>query len=265
MKKRVFNIIHNNHIFIKAIYGLIILNVVVLILESYKQFSFSNFSFFNAFEIFSVCVFSIEYLMRLWTSDLEKKYNGNSFVKRLRFTFSSFGLIDLFAILPFYLPFIFPFDLRILRILRLFRLLRIFKLGRYSKSLKTIGSVLKETKSDLTITIFVAFILLILSSTLMYYIENEAQPEEFGSIVHSLWWAITTLTTVGYGDVYPITVTGKILSGIIAIIGIGFVALPTGIISSAFIKKIQEQKEERKICRCPHCNKEIEINNIENL
>jgi voltage-gated potassium channel len=164
--------------------------------------------------------------------------------------FSTFGLIDLIAILPFYLPLLFPIDLRVVRILRIMRLIRIFKLGRYSKSLKTINSVLRETRSDLGITIFIAFIMLVLASTLMYYVEGDVQPNKFASIGHSFWWAVATLTTVGYGDVYPVTGMGKLLSGIIALIGIGIVALPTGIISSAFIEKIHQ---DNKTCTCPNC------------
>jgi voltage-gated potassium channel len=253
MKNKIYELINKNPIFIKFIYGLIILNVIALILESYKVFKISFSTYFYYFELISVIIFTIEYVLRLWTSDLEKSIKGNSFQKRLKFGFSTLGLIDFIAILPFYLPFIFPFDLRIIRILRLFRLLRIFKLGRYSKSLNTITSVLKSTKSELAITGFVAFILLVFSSTIMYYFENEAQPEKFASIGHSFWWAVATLTTVGYGDVFPITTMGKIMSGIIALIGIGFIALPTGIISSAFVERIQKEKKKEKNCKCPNC------------
>ena len=257
MKSKIFDFINKNSIFIKFIYGLIILNVIALILESYSELKVLFSDFFYIFELISVIIFTIEYILRFWTSDLDDSYQGNSFKKRLKFTFSTLGLIDLIAILPFYLPFLILFDFRIIRILRLFRLLRIFKLGRYSKSLNTIMSVLKSTKSELAITGFVAFILLVLSSTIMYYFENEVQPEKFASIGHSFWWAVATLTTVGYGDVFPITAMGKIMSGIIALIGIGFIALPTGIISSAFINKIQENKKDEKICTCPKCGTKI--------
>ena len=257
MKKKIYHFINKNSTFIKFIYGLIILNIISLILESYKELRISFKDYFNYFETISVIIFTIEYLLRLWTSDLEKSYKGNSLKKRFKFGLSTLGLIDLIAILPFYLPYILPFDLRIVRILRLFRLFRIFKLGRYSKSLKTITSVLKSTKSELAITAFVAFILLVLSSTIMYYFENEVQPEKFASIGHSFWWAVATLTTVGYGDVFPITTMGKIMSGVIALIGIGFVALPTGIISSAFIERIQDQKNNKKVCTCPKCGTKI--------
>lgn len=256
MKTKIYNFINKNEYFQKFIYSLIILNVLSLILSSYKEIS-SNFElYFENFETFSVIIFTIEYILRFYTADLEYQ-NGSPFSKRLKFSFSVFGLIDLFAILPFYLPLIFPFDLRVLRILRLFRLLRIFKLGRLSKSLQTITSVLKESKAELSITLFVAFILLILSSTLMYYVENEAQPDKFENIGQSLWWSVATLTTVGYGDIYPITGLGKILSSIIAIIGIGFVALPTGIISSAFISKMQNEKTTKPSCKCPKCGNEF--------
>jgi voltage-gated potassium channel len=245
MKKKVSDFINYNKYFIKFIYSLIVLNVLTLILESYKELNDNYGILFYSFEIFSVAIFTLEYLIRIWVSDKTKED------KKERINFA------------FYLPFIFPFDLRIVRILRLFRLLRIFKLGRYSKSLKTIQYIFKETKAELSITVFVTFVLMILSSTLMYYIEHDAQPEKFASIGDAVWWAVATLTTVGYGDVYPVTALGKILSGIIALIGIGFVALPTGIISSAFIEKIQAEKKSKKSKKvknkdcCPTCGKNL--------
>ncbi len=223
-----------------------------LILASYKEVFGAYKVFFEMFELFSVIIFTIEYVLRFWTADYHFE-NGNGLSKKLKFSLSTYGIIDLVSILPFYLPLFFPFDLRILRILRLFRLLRIFKLGRLSKSLQTITSVLKDSKSELSLTLFVAFILLILSSTLMFYVESEAQPEKFENIGQALWWSVETLTTVGYGDIYPITPTGKILSSAIAIIGIGVLALPTGIISSAFINRIAKEKTNDKECECPNC------------
>ncbi len=257
MKEKVTLFINENNYFIKFIYTLIILNIVALILESYHEVDKNYHDFFGYFEIFSVAIFTVEYFVRIWISDKTKEDK----TERLNFAFSSMGIIDLIAILPFYLPFIFPIDLRIVRILRLFRLLRIFKLGRYSKSLKTMRYIFKQTRAELSTTVFVTFVLMILSSTLMYYIEHDDQPELFANIGDALWWSIATLTTVGYGDVYPITGLGKILGGIIALLGIGFVALPTAIISSAFIEKIQEDKitkNKESSCNCPHCGKKIE-------
>ena len=251
-KQKVHKFINESPVFLNFIYLLILLNVSMLIVASYKELFDEYIEWFEYFEIFTVVVFSIEYILRLWTANFE--FEGkNGFVKRIKFVFSFYGLVDLFAVLPFYLPFFFAFDLRVLRILRLFRLLRIFKLGRLSKSLQTITAVLKESKSELAITVYVAFILMILSSTLMYYVENQVQPEKFENIGQAMWWSVATLTTVGYGDIYPITGLGKILSSIIALVGIGFVALPTGIISSAFINRMQTQKEEGKQCECPNC------------
>lgn len=260
-KIKIHNFIYTNALFLKFIYGLIILNVISIIIASYKEVQIEYNSFLEYFEIISVIIFTIEYILRVWTADLNYEF-GTKFSKRLKYITSAYGLIDLFAILPFYLPFIITLDLRVLRILRLFRLLRIFKLGRLSKSLKTINSVLKDSKAELSITIFVAFILLILSSTLMYYVENEAQPEKFENIGQAMWWAVATLTTVGYGDVYPVTAVGKLLSALIALIGIGFVALPTGIISSSFISRIQKDRNSKKseICKCPKCGTEYNKN-----
>ncbi len=255
MKNKARNFITENKYFIKFIYALIILNIVALILESYEELNVKYNSVFYIFEVFSVAIFTVEYIIRIWVSDKTKEDKR----ERLNFAFSTLGIIDLIAIIPFYLPFIFPFDLRIVRILRLFRLLRIFKLSRYSNSLKTMKYIFKETKSELSMTLFVIFVLMILSSTLMYYIEHDVQPEKFANIGEALWWSVITLTTVGYGDVYPITGLGKLLSGFIALIGIGFVALPTGIISSAFIEKIQAEKILKKECNCPYCGKKINL------
>ncbi|MGK0290146.1 MAG: voltage-gated potassium channel [bacterium] len=258
MKNQARNFINHNPYFIKFIYALILLNIIALILESYESVNDKYSSIFNMFEFFSVVIFTIEYFLRIWVSDKSKEDKK----ERLNFAFSTMGIIDLIAILPFYLPFILPVDLRVIRILRLFRLLRIFKLARYSKSLKSIRHILRETKAELSITVFVTFVLMILSSTLMYYIEHDDQPEQFASIGDAFWWSIATLTTVGYGDVYPVTGWGKLLSGVIALIGIGFVALPTGIISSAFIEKIQidkKLKNKSNKCKCPHCGKDIKL------
>ena len=213
-------------------------------LESFDEIENECGSLLNVFKVFSILIFSLEYLGRLYSSNI----NG---CKRSKFVLSFYGVIDLLSILPFFLPFLFKLDLRVLRILRLFRFIRIFKLGRFNDSFKTIKEVLMSTRSELMMTVFIAFILLLISSTLMYYVESEIQPEKFKSIPHAFWWAIATLTTVGYGDVYPITGVGKLLSSVIAIIGIGFVALPTGILSSAFMERIK--KKDASVCS--HCGK----------
>ncbi|MDY0287520.1 MAG: ion transporter [Sphaerochaeta sp.] len=143
--------------------------------------------------------------------------------------------------------------------MRLTRILRILKIGRYSESLALISRVLQRSRSDLLVTLFVTFLLLLLASSLMYFVENPAQSDKFPNIVSSSWWTIITLTTVGYGDVYPITTAGKILGGFIALLGIGLVALPTGIISSGFMEEIRlkQVKEEKTQQICPQCGTSI--------
>ncbi len=234
---------------------LIIINVIAIILESYNGIYDQYHLFFTYLEFFSIIFFTIEYVIRVWIADMI--YPELSATKaRLKYMTSFMGLIDLISILPFYLPFILKIDLRIVRVLRLFRLLRILKLNRHFKSLRIIRSVIVKTKNEIIVTAFLVFILLILASTLMYNIENKAQPDAFQNIGQALWWAVATLTTVGYGDIYPITGLGKLMSAVIALLGIGFVALPTGIISSAYIDEIRKSKAQEK-CFCPHCNNEI--------
>lgn len=256
MKQKAYDLLNKNEFVVKFIYSLIIITIVALVLESYKGLRSSYGSIFEIIEVISVIIFTIEYGLRIWIADIDSYYDK----RRIKFVLSPLGIVDLLAILPFYLPMFFVIDLRVIRILRLFRFLRIFKLSRFSQSLRTISHVVKKTKTDLEITIFIAFVLLILSSTLMYYVENDVQPDKFASIGDSLWWAVATLTTVGYGDVYPITGIGKLIGSVIAIIGIGIVALPTGIISSAFIDELHSRKQldNRISCKCPKCGEQFE-------
>ena len=171
------------------------------------------------------------------------------------------------SILPFYLPLFVPIDMQIVRVLRLARLLRLLKLARYTSSVATTIAVIRQRSHELMVAVFLTSLLLIVASTLMYYLESKVQPEAFPNIVASLWWAVATLTTIGYGDVFPVTSMGRLLSGIIAVLGIGLVALPTAIISSGFIegvsKKNETEKREEQASRiedysfCPHCGKSL--------
>lgn len=243
-----------NLVFDYAIMILIILNVIAIILETIPEINKSIESFLNLFEIISVFIFSFEYLMRIYVSDLTFPSSGR-IKSAIRFIFSTYGLIDLLAILPFYLPFLITTDLRFLRVIRLIRFVRLLKMNRYNRSLVLIGSVIKEKKVELAITGFVALLVLLIASFLMYNIEGDVQPDKFPNILSCFWWAIATLTTVGYGDVYPITGAGKVVSGFIAVLGIGLVALPTGIVGAGFMEKIGRKNNKRI---CPHCGHEIE-------
>ena len=220
---------------------LITLNIIAVILATVEKIDLQYKYYFRIFEIFSVTIFTIEYLLRLWTCTINKNIR-NSLTGRIKYIFTPFAIIDVLAILPFYLPMIIHLDLRFIRAVRLFRLFRLFKMGRYSKAISMLKKVLKEKKEELIIVIFLVFLLLIIFSSLMYFIEKEAQPEAFSSIPEAMWWGIITLTTVGYGDVYPITPLGKILGALIAFLGIGMFALPAGILGSGLVEIVREKE-----------------------
>jgi len=237
------------------IISLITVNVLAVILETVESLASQYSKIFTTFELFSIVVFTIEYLLRLWVCTQKKEYENPVF-GRLKFIIGPMALIDLLAILPFYLPVMFPMDPRFLRALRLFRLFRLFKMGRYSESLQTLGNVLKSKKEEIVVTFFVISLMLVFASSTIYYVEHDAQPEAFSSIPAAMWWGVATLTTVGYGDVYPITPIGKFLGAVIALLGIGMFALPAGILASGFAEELQKKKEKRRMT-CPHCGKDI--------
>ena len=242
-------------IFDYFIMTLILLNVLAVILETVHELSLHYKFLFNTFELFSVVVFTIEYLFRFWTCTIDNRYS-NPIRGRIRFAVTPLALVDLFAILPFYLPILIPFDLRFIRSIRLFRLFRLLKLGRYSESSETIINVLKAKKEELIIAILLILLSLLFASSLMYFIEHDAQPQAFSSIPAAMWWGVSTLTTVGYGDIYPITPIGKFFGGIIIILGVVMFALPAGIFASGFTEELQKKKRILKIC--PHCGNNIE-------
>ena len=184
---------------------LILLNVIAIIFETIPEINNIMGLFLRQFEIFSVVIFTIEYIMRIYVSDLT--YPSSSRIKSaFRFAFSIFGLIDLLAITPFYLPFLIAIDLRFLRILRLLRFFSLLKINRYNKSLNLIWNVIKEKKPELATTGFVTLLTLLIASFLMYHIEGEAQPDKFSSVLDAFWWAIATLTTVGLLNKYNIEI-----------------------------------------------------------
>ncbi|MGL1861550.1 MAG: ion transporter [Pseudodesulfovibrio sp.] len=233
---------------------LILLNVFALIIETMEDVSATYRHIFHAFELFSVAIFSIEYVLRIWVHKVEKG-KGGPILGRIRYALQPLMLVDLFAVLPFFLPFIFPMDLIFLRALRLLRLLRVLKLGRYSDAIQVFFRVAMLKKEQLAVAGFGLGILLIIASSLMYYFEHIVQPAIFGSIPQSMWWAIITLTTVGYGDAYPVTLMGRFLGSIIALLGIGMFALPAGILSAGFVEYDELKKKEAQ--KCPHCGEEI--------
>ena len=238
-----------------SLYTLIVLNVISVITESVTSVYEANRLLFDTFELVSVAIFSIEYLIRLWACTAKPEYR-RPVVGRILYVLSPLAIIDLVAILPFYLPMLFAIDLRFVRILRLFRMFRILKLGRYSKSLRVLLTVLRNKREELAITLFALVVLIVLAACLMYFAEEEAQPEVFTSIPETMWLAVITLTTVGYGDLYPVTIAGKFLAAVIAMLGIGIFALPAGILSAGFVEETSKSKAEPKYC--PNCGEKLE-------
>jgi len=218
---------------------LIALNVLAVLLESVETLALRHAAAFQMFEIFSVAVFTVEYGLRLWTCTEDPRWRGaRPLVARLRYAATPMAIFDLLAFLPFYLAMVVTIDLRFLRV---FRLLRILKLTRYSPAAETLAAVVNNERRALFSALVLMLTLLTIASSLMYMIEKETQPEAFASIPAAMWWGMATLTTVGYGDVTPVTPLGKLLGGVIALLGIGMFALPAGILASGFAQEIKKR------------------------
>lgn len=233
--------------------ALILANVAAVILESVHSVHARFARAFDAFEWFSVAVFTVEYLLRVWSAPADPRY-AHPVTGRLRFMLTPGAIVDLVAIVPAYLPT--GLDLRFARIVRLGRMMRILKIGRYSRPLRTFGRVFQARRDDLALVGALVLVLLVVAASAMYFLENRAQPEAFSSIPASMWWAVSTLTTVGYGDVYPVTPLGKLVGSFLAMFGIGFFALPAGILAGAFARELRPRKGEDEAA-CPHCGKTI--------
>lgn len=236
---------------------LITLNVVIVIAGTFTLPTAVS-SVMSVVETVSVIIFTVEYAVRLWVADLD--FPALSPVRALvKHVFSLQTIIDLVSLLPFYLPFLLPINLIILRVFRVFRLLRLFKVNRYTKALTSIAEVFKRKAHQLVSSMLVVLILMVVASVLMYNVEHDVQPEIFDNALSGLWWAISTLTTVGYGDIYPMTAAGRILSAIIALLGIGMIAVPTGIITAGFSEQIEktEKSDDEKVF-CPYCGHRID-------
>lgn len=236
MKKKLKTLIEDNQTiqgkyFDYFIQILILLSLVCFSIETLPDNSTQTKSILHVLEFVSVIIFSIEYILRIYVADNKFKY-----------IFSFYGIIDLIAILPFYLHF--AIDLRALRAFRIFRVFRALKLIRYNRAIHRFHIAAKIVKEEMILFFIVSAILIYLSAAGIYFFENEAQPELFKSIFHSLWWAIVTLTTVGYGDVYPITVGGKIFTFFVLMVGVGIVTIPAGLVATALTKAREIEESE---------------------
>jgi len=210
---------------------LIVLSLISFSIETISGLSESTKKFLQMFELVSIIIFTTEYLLRIYVSD-----------KKLSYIFSFYGIIDFIAIAPFYLSR--AIDLRSLRVVRLLRILRLFKLFRFNDSLLLLQKAFIIVKQEMIIFSFIAMILLYISSVGIYFFENPVQPEEFSSIFACMWWAVSTMTTVGYGDIVPITVGGKIFTSFISFIGIGVVSIPTALLASSLTGLIKIDKDD---------------------
>jgi voltage-gated potassium channel len=230
-----------SRVFDQALIALILVNVLAVILESVPALRQQWGHVFRAFEYFSVAIFTVEYLARIWSivDNRWRQEYAHPVRGRLRFMFTPMALIDLFAIAPFWLSVFFPVDLRFLRVARL---LRILKLSRYSAAMNLLFEVLREEVRVIMAALFVVIVLIVLMASATFLVENRAQPEDFSSIPDAMWWAIITVTTVGYGDVVPITPMGKILGSLLGLIGVGMVALPAGILASGFNEAMHRRR-----------------------
>jgi voltage-gated potassium channel len=216
-------------VFDLVIQVLIVVTLVSFTIETLPRLSPTTRWVLEGIELVVVVVFTIEYLLRLYVAD-----------RKLGFVFSFFGIVDLLAILPFYVA---PgMDLRAVRAFRFLRLFRAFKMVRYNKAIQRLWRAFDLAKEEIVMFLFVAVLMIYFSAVGIYYFESEAQPEAFGSVFHSLWWSICTLTTVGYGDVVPITVGGRVFTAVVMMIGLGIVAVPAGLLASAMSKAREMEK-----------------------
>ncbi|MBT8126357.1 MAG: ion transporter [Gammaproteobacteria bacterium] len=218
---------------------LIIGNVFAVILASDRAIYLELQTLFDHFELLSIAIFTMEYLLRAWVCVEDPRYQS-AVMGRLKYLSSPMAIVDLVAVLPFYLGVIFNIDARILRVLRLFR---IFKLSRHFSAMSVLLTVIRTELPTLVSAIFIMLVLVVLASAGMFLVERDVQPQTFGTIPRAMWWATITLTTVGYGDVIPVTAAGKVLGIFITILGVGMAALPAGIIASGFNREVQKRKD----------------------
>lgn len=234
---------------------LIVVNVTLVILETVKAIHAAAGPIIHLIDTITVIIFTIEYALRVWVCVCDPKYHG-PLKGRLRYLGSPLAVVDFIAILPFYLMIFLPMNAYVLQ-LRILRLLRLFKLGRYSSSLLSFGRVLRDKKEELLITVFAMCLMIVFASSVLYVVEHKVQPDSFSSIPAAMWWGVSTLTTVGYGDMYPITVAGKFCGAVIALMGIAMFAIPAGVLASGFSEEIERRKGHGK--RCPHCGHDLGV------
>ncbi len=276
LRSKVYDVIRDDDknklsgtLFDTVIISFIVVNLIFIILDTFHMPAWYR-GISRTVEILAVFVFTAEYLLRIWTAPLLYAHLRPA-TARLRYIFSLMALVDLVSILPFYLSIFLPTGLTTLRALRAVRLIRVFKINRYNSSFFIMAKIFRKKAHQLISSAFVLFILMLVAAMLMYDIESLAQPDKFDNAFSGFWWAISTVTTIGYGDLYPITNAGKVLAGLIAFLGIALVAVPTGIISAGFVEEsrllqketpareaILDAPHEEEKLYCPYCGKRLE-------
>ena len=238
---------------------LISLNVIAVMMETVHPLYENYETVFDTFDLVSVIIFTIEYVLRVWSCTQDPKYKG-SIKGRIKYMLTPGAMIDLLAFLPTYFHAFLNFDLRMLRLLRFLRFFRLFRLTAYTRSAQMIFNVFRSRKNELILSLVLVIFLIIIASCLLFFAEHSYPTEEdskFTSVPATLWWAIVTLTTTGYGDMTPLTTIGRILSGIIMLTGVAFFALPAGIITAGFLEEMKLVRKG-KVFNCPHCGKPID-------
>lgn len=243
------------------IYTMIVLSIGVLMLSTVTSVYDANIKYFNTFTNIIMPIFIIEYILRVMASGKLKKYKG---VKgKIKYIFSPYAIIDLLAILPYLLINV-GLDSTFIRSLRLLRIFRLLRVKKYAKFVETLRNIFSTKKEEFLVLLFFTVITLLILSSIVYQLEHDAQPEAFSNIFQTLWWAVATLTTVGYGDIYPITISGKIVTAIISVLGIALIAIPGGMLASEFIQSISKEKD-KNTNSCPSCqSSDIESSSQEN-
>ena len=220
---------------------LLLINIIVSFAMTFDDFYAAHYELLHWTEAITVFFFAVDYVLRLYTSDRlfpDKKPLPSA----VSYVLSPYGIVDLLSFLPYYLPVFFPSGAAVFRMFRVVRIFRLFRINSYYDSLGIIGKVLRDKRTQLTASVFIIFLLILASSLCMYSVEHDAQPDVFKNAFSGIWWATSTLLTVGYGDIYPVTVLGQILGIIITVLGVGLVAIPTGIISAGFVEEYQRAK-----------------------
>ncbi len=266
-KRRVYQILTDppdddriGNAFSTFIFLLIAVNVLATVLETVHSLGVPYARVFHAIELVSVIVFSVEYVLRLWSCTTDPRFS-HPVRGRLAVASKPMPVVDLLAILPFYLQVLIPgLDLRFVRALRLFRIFRVFRAGKLAEAIRILSAVVRNRREEILASFVIILIVVVLAANVMYLLEHRAQPKNFASVPAAMWWAIVTVTTIGYGDVVPVTPLGRILGAIMALLGIIMLAMPVGIMGSGFLEEVEKRRGKAKPPGnlppvCPHCGK----------